>query len=387
MRLMRISRPPNGRAFFLDIEGDDMDVLLRMLLESYRWDGIECGLPRRDRAVDRSRVSGTPRTRPARAIVPFLLRFLTVMAPVIVALATLSGCAAFPGRVSEASFVTPVTDRGGAVVLSDVAGQYWKREPSQEIKLGPTGVVSIIARNGPPDEELARGCRVVITEFNVEFVDVQFPNPFGKPTAIRTLSAEVSEPARTMLPGIDPDNAGAGLRPVAPADEIETAQALRECFEAYLHDNGLIVIPREAVIACASYARLQPAPTVSSSWALFSRSLVTDTGVVLRLHTVAAPGLGVATCSATALAAAEAQIRRDTGADIVMAVKLRVGTYHGSAALEQDSTIRWTSARGPIVLTARKALGFDAQAADAKSWIAANARARRRRSRSIHRPA
>ena len=80
----------------------------------------------------------------------------------------------------------------------------------------------------------------------------------------------------------------------------------------------------------------------------------TDTGVVLRTHTVAAPGLGVATCGSAALASAESEIKRETDADVVMAVKLRVGTYHQRAALEQDSSIRWTAANGSITLTAQK---------------------------------
>ena len=95
----------------------------------------------------------------------------------------------------------------------------------------------------------------------------------------------------------------------------------------------------------------------------------TDTGVVLRTHTVAAPGLGVATCGAAAMASAEAEIKRETGADVVMAVKLRVGTYHKKAALEQNSIIRWTAANSPIILTAQKALVSDADVTDASRLI------------------
>ncbi len=247
---------------------------------------------------------------------------------------------------------------------SDVANKYWKRERSREIKVGPTGIVSAIARDGPPDEGLSRGCRVAITEFSVEFVDTRVPNPFAGPVTIRSLSARVFEPARPVAPGTAPGDVGAIPTAIAASNEIETARALCEGFEKCLRDNSLIVIPHETVTACASYARLHPAPSVKSSWATpFLRTVATDTGIVFRTHTVAAPGLGVATCSATALASAEAQIRRDTNADIVMQVNLRVGTYHGSAAMEQNSTIRWTSTNGQIVLTAQKSLVSNADAA------------------------
>jgi hypothetical protein len=39
-----------------------------------------------------------------------------------------------------------------------------------------------------------------------------------------------------------------------------------------------------------------------------------------------------------------------------MAVKLRVGSYHQKAALEQNSSIRWTARGRSITVTAQKAL-------------------------------
>jgi hypothetical protein len=52
-----------------------------------------------------------------------------------------------------------------------------------------------------------------------------------------------------------------------------------------------------------------------------------------------------------------------------MAVRLRVGTYHKKAALEQDSVIRWTAAMGPITLTARQALLSDGEVTDSSRFI------------------
>jgi hypothetical protein len=97
--------------------------------------------------------------------------------------------------------------------------------------------------------------------------------------------------------------------------------------------------------------------------------VTTDTGVVFRTHTMAAPGLGVATCGSAALASAEREIKRETDADVVMAVKLRVGTAYQKAALEQYSSIRWTTADRSITLTAQKALVSESNVTDASRFI------------------
>ena len=140
-------------------------------------------------------------------------------------------------------------------------------------------------------------------------------------------------------------------------------------FERHLRENGLIIVPQTDVTASAGYAKLKPRPSVSSPWAQFLKPVTTDTGVVLRTHTVAAPGLGVATCGRAALASAESEIKRETKADVVMAVKLRVGTYHQKAALEQNSSIRWMAADRSITLTAQKSLVSESDVTDASHFI------------------
>ena len=156
---------------------------------------------------------------------------------------------------------------------------------------------------------------------------------------------------------------------MSTADQVQISQALRDVFERHLRENGLIIVPQTDVTASAGYANLKPRPSVSSSWAQFLKPVTTDTGVVLRTHTVAAPGLGVATCGSAALASAESEIKRETDADVVMAVKLRVGTYHQKAALEQNSSIRWTAADRSITLTAQKTLVSESNVTDASRFI------------------
>ena len=118
------------------------------------------------------------------------LWIVTLTAPLI-ALMLSAGCAALPKPVSETRLVTTAPNATSTAVPPDVAGQYWKRDQSREIKFGPAGIVSIIERAGPPDEELTKGCRVAITEFSVEFVEVQFQNPFGHPTRNKRSNSKV----------------------------------------------------------------------------------------------------------------------------------------------------------------------------------------------------
>ena len=78
-----------------------------------------------------------------------LLWVMTLTAPLI-ALMLSAGCTASPRPVTEVGFVTTAPDPTGAPIPPHVAAQYWKRERSREIKLGPAGIVSIIERAGPP---------------------------------------------------------------------------------------------------------------------------------------------------------------------------------------------------------------------------------------------
>ena len=166
-----------------------------------------------------------------------LLWVVTLTAP-LVALLLSTGCAGpVPGAVSEVSFIA-TAPKATELVPRDTAGQYWKRGQSREIKLGPAGIVSIIERAGPPDEELTRGRRIAITEFSVEFVDVQIPNPFVHPTLIKDSPARRCGPA-----GHRAGRRWRRLTATSGADPINTAR-LHEVFERILRESGLVIVPR-----------------------------------------------------------------------------------------------------------------------------------------------
>ena len=175
-----------------------MDVLLRLVLGSRRADIAQRELLRLDRTARRSQNPVTPRTMEAAEMVLYLLWIVILTAPLI-ALTLTAGCAPLPRTASETRFVATANDATAAAVPPEVAGEFWKREHSREIKFGRGGIVSIIESVGPLDEELTVGRRVAITEFSVEFVDVQFENPFGHPTMIKSSSAAT----RLVQPGTD----------------------------------------------------------------------------------------------------------------------------------------------------------------------------------------
>ena len=133
------------------LEGDDMDEWLRMLRGFRRWDIVKGELPRPDRAVQLSSIPVGPTITEAREMVLSLMDRDPYAA--LVALMLSAGCAGLPRPVSETSLVTTAPNATATGVPPDVAGQYWKRDQSREIKFGPAGIVSIIERAGPPDQE------------------------------------------------------------------------------------------------------------------------------------------------------------------------------------------------------------------------------------------
>jgi hypothetical protein len=336
-----------------------MDVLLLPLVGMRRWEMAERQLLRLDRSIQWSNSPAMSRTEKEGTMVLYLFWIVTLTAPLI-ALALSAGCAPLPRKASETRFVADANDATAAALPHEVAGEFWKREHSREIKFERGGIVSIIESAGPLDEELTVARRVAITEFIVEFVDVQIENPFGHPTTIKSSSA----PTRAVEPGTQGSGAQAQQSPMSTASQIQISTALRDVFERHLRQNGLIIVPQPDDTSSARHANLKPRPLVSSPWAPFLKPVTSDTGITLRMHTVAAPGAGVATSGRAVLAATGTEVKRETEADVAMAVKLRVGIFDQRAALEQNSSIRLMTADRSIILTAQKSLVSESNVTD-----------------------
>ena len=331
-----------------------MDVLPRMLLGSRRWDVAQRDLPRLEsnQRSDPASQSRKEQWRHGRWCSLFS-GVVTLTVPLI-ALMLSAGCSALPRPVSELRFVATTPNATAAELPADGSGQYWKREQSREIKLGPAWIVQIIERAGPLDEELHRGRRVAVTEFNVEIVDVLFQNPFGHPTMIKSSSAPMPAPTLPVLPGREPSGVGpGGQTPMSTGDQINLSQALQNAFQEY--STGQRPDHRAATgrhrVRRLREVKAQPfGPLVVGT---FLKPVSTDTGVVLRTHTVPAPGLGVATCGAAALASAEEEIMRD-GRRCRDGRKTSRRHRSQEGRWQQNSIIRWTAAGSPIVLTAQE---------------------------------
>lgn len=256
-----------------------------------------------------------------------------------------AGCLATP---RPASSVVPVVYRTSRFAADEAADKlpanYWKHT-------GPAGATTI----------LSPGRRVVVTEFDVEFVDLQLQSGFG-PQAAFKLPPLVLGPFTPLmglgfglqLSGLGPKNA----RLSAEQQEGLTA-ALLTRFEKQLASRGLVVVSQAALAGSESFAALKTKPVVKSSPLLLLNMAGSDTGFVLHSRTIAAPGLGVVTCRTAQRREAETQILRNTDADIALAAQLRVGVFRGKAALEAGSTIRVATAGGQTTFTAQRSILSD----------------------------
>jgi hypothetical protein len=259
----------------------------------------------------------------------------------------LAGCLAAP---KLASTIVPVAPKPTASPHELAAGAvlpagYWKQSGDSDIATA-----------------LRPGRRVVITEFGLEFVDLTDQMPFSRQMMVK--------PPPIITGPISPmDGVGLGIEAVglgrkyARMTEVQQqllAGTLCAAFEEYLRCRGLIVLPREAATASLGYADLKAKPNVKSSPLLLLNPLGDDIGVVMHTRAVSAPGLGIVTQKASKRLPAEARILHDTGTDLGIAVRLRVGVYQKKAALEGGSLLRLTTGERQTTYKAKHSILSDA---------------------------
>jgi hypothetical protein len=262
----------------------------------------------------------------------------------------LAGCLAAPKQASKITPepVTQTSHQGVKIDLVMPAG-YWKQS-------GPADAAQII-RNSR---------RAVITEFAVELIDLQSQGPFERQMAVNPppmiFGPLISLDGLTFIAALSVNVVGLGRNNVQMSDDKQQALAgsLYNYYESDLLRRGLAVVPTSALLASPGYARFKAKPVVKSSLLKLLNPVGNDTGVVLRSRMVGAPGLGVVTCGVSERSAAEDRILRDTGADVAVGVRLRVGSFHKKAALEQGSVIRLTTAEGTSLFTAKHSILSDA---------------------------
>ncbi len=285
---------------------------------------------------------------------------------ILLALAFVSGCFSPPRRAAEVMGTPPTaTVPPGAPAQVGQAGlpaECWKRSGD----LVP-GVV------------LSQGRRVVVTEFDVEFVDYQLQLPIPRQPMFKGPMISIN-PVHMAIKMI-----GIGRRYTQMDEEGQRALAsdLYNAFLADLRRRGLGMVSQDELHESPGYAELRKSSVVGSSSLMFLNTLGSDTGTVLHTRTVAAPGLcvlegslrgamgqpgfldyrGSGLClprtSVRARTAAEARILQETRADVALAVRLRVGTFRGQPALEHRSMIRLTTCEGSTTVRACHSLVSD----------------------------
>ncbi len=278
----------------------------------------------------------------------------------VLVLTFVSGCLSPPRRASE-TMVNPPMARVSSEVPAHVdeagllSADLWK----QSGDLNPQAV-------------LVPGRRVVVTEFDVEFVSYQF---------------QACKRQQLIIdPKVHPlELIGMGRRYTPMTEEDQQALA-SELYGAFLQDlrrRGLELVSQDDLHASPGYAELPKESVVRSSPLMFLNMLGSDTGTVLQTRTVAAPGLsilqgslggsmrapGFLECRAPGLGvlqggpqartAAEARILQETRADVALAVRLRVGTFREQPALEHRSVVRLTTPEGSTTLRACHSLVSD----------------------------
>jgi hypothetical protein len=166
-----------------------------------------------------------------------------------------------------------------------------------------------------------------------------------------------------MIPGIAFEVIGIGRRstPMPEAEQQTLTSQLYDAFEADLRGRGLVVVPRDRVIASPGNAERPRSPVNKTSPLMLLNPLGSDTGQVLHSRTITEPGLSGGRGKPWAnRSEADVRIMKDTDADIALDVHLRVGTYRKKAALEHRSEIRLTTIDGRATLKARHSILSDA---------------------------
>lgn len=272
-------------------------------------------------------------------------RLLTAAAALL-----LAGCLAAPKPASKIlpEPMTQNVDQGIRTDLVMPAG-YWSQS-------GPAADAG----------QLLHNCqRAVVTEFAVELVDLQSQGPFERQMAVNPppmiFGPLVSIDGLAFVASLSVNVVGLGRNNLQMSDDKQAvlAGALYNAYEDDLLRRGLAIVPTGALLAAPSYPKLKPQAVVKSSFFRLLNPMGSDTGVVLRSRMMGAPNLGVVTCGIFERTAAEEKVLHETGADVSVAVRLRVGSFHKKAALEQGSTIRLTTADGATVFTAKRSILSD----------------------------
>jgi hypothetical protein len=234
---------------------------------------------------------------------------------------------------------------------------------------GPPGVLSSVMVESDfwtLDDELPRldapGAapvhKVALAEVSVELVTHTWSAPFP--------GAALFDPSMYTDVGIVVQLLGLGRRLTTYDEELEAAIPARvhEALVAGLRARGLEVIAPEVVRATRAYGRYAALDRDTSSVARYFNPVGHDVGRVRSFDVVAAPGLLVidgALDDAHDLGApgVDRALLEETGADVVVRARFRVGLHEGRLAVESGSTLEVTGRDHQGVLASHRSLTSD----------------------------
>jgi hypothetical protein len=253
----------------------------------------------------------------------------------------LSGCYAPPPRVSELG--------GPPGVLSSVMveSEFWSRDDE----------LPALDACGAPVRKVA------LAEVSVELVTHKWVAPLP--------GAALLDPSMYNDVGIVVQLLGLGRRLTSYGEELEAAIPARvhAALVAGLRARGLEVVAPEVVRATRAYARYAALDRDTSSVARYFNPVGHDTGRIRSFDVVPGPGLRVIDGAVEdeddeGAPGVDRALLDETGADVVMRARFRVGLHEGRLAVESGSTVAVTGRGFQGTLASQRSLTSDAEVAE-----------------------
>ncbi|MBX3468488.1 MAG: hypothetical protein KF878_16570 [Planctomycetes bacterium] len=200
---------------------------------------------------------------------------------------------------------------------------------------------------------------VALAEFSVELVTHTWRAPLP--------GAALFDPTMFTDVGILVQLLGLGRRLARFDEGLQGALPDRLCaaFAEGLGTRGVAVRPVAEVRACRTYDGYEAAARGSSSLARLLNPVGHDTGRIRSFEVLPATGLPVIEGAAggQTLEEVDAALLGETGADMVVRVRLRVGVYEGRASVERGSEVHVTHAAGRGRVTSGRSITSDEEVA------------------------
>jgi hypothetical protein len=188
--------------------------------------------------------------------------------------------------------------------------------------------------------------RIAIAEFVVEFV-----------TAKRELTTDLDEYLRTHPEAKERASGAVQNIEIAYPNEFDYPAMLYELLCKDLTGRGFEVLPLRQVASASAYRSFEGTPESSTVELEDAYASASDTGRVRRLSIRPMPGLSVIRGGGgRAVEAIEEALREELKADVLLRIRVRVGTFNGHATLERGSVVHVVAPHVSGTISAERSL-------------------------------